>query len=301
MFDRIEIQKINEVLQANALDPNLIGPTLPSIPPFTLPTGSTGATGPTGSTGSTGITGPTGSTGSTGITGPTGSTGSTGITGPTGSTGPTGATGPTGPTGSTGSTGITGPTGSTGPTGATGSTGSTGITGPTGETGPTGATEGCLCDCCVSPMQNVLQQLIGETVILGTIADTPNVPPLFFLFTITSVNDFLVTVTDGVTSFVVNISDVTGVGFLPPGPPITLLPPADSGCECDCRERPIRQLLDTLIGSTVNLLASNGSIATDFNVEQTGLGIVIGTLPISPTTIVRFAISTCKITAVNII
>ncbi|HDR6524180.1 TPA: bclA protein, partial [Bacillus thuringiensis] len=174
-------------------------------------------------------------------------------------------------------------------------------TGPTGVTGATGETEGCLCDCCVLPMQNVLQQLIGETVLLGTIADAPNVPPLFFLFTITSVSDFLVTVTDGTTSFVVNISDVTGVGFLPPGPSITLLPPVDLGCECDCRERPIRELLDTLIGSTVNLLANTGSTAADFNVEQTGLGIVLGTLPISPNTIVRFAISTCKITAVNIL
>nr|WP_257207562.1 hypothetical protein [Bacillus toyonensis] len=98
----------------------------------------------------------------------------------------------------------------------------------------------------------------------------------------------------------INISDVTGVGFLPPGPSIILLPPVDSGCECDCRERPIRELLDTLIGTTVNLLASTGSTAAGFNVEQTGLGIVLGTLPINPTTTVRFAISTCKITAVNI-
>lgn len=112
-------------------------------------------------------------------------------------------------------------------------------------------------------------------------------------------NDFLVTVTDGVTTFEVNISDVTEVGFLPPGPTINLLSPVNSGCECNCRERPIRQLLDTLIGSTVNLLAVNGSIAADFIVEQTGLGIVLGTLPISPETIVRFAISTCKITAVG--
>jgi len=116
------------------------------------------------------------------------------------------------------------------------------------------------------------------------------------------VNDFLVTVTDGAMTFVVNISDVTGVGFLPPGPTINLLPPINIGCECDCRERPIRQLLDTLIGSTVNLLAINGSIAADFNVEQTGLGIVLGTLlidPSNPDSIVRFAISTCKITAVG--
>ncbi|WP_371410949.1 exosporium leader peptide-containing protein, partial [Bacillus toyonensis] len=35
----------NEILQVNALNPNLIGPTLPPIPPFTLPTGPTGPTG----------------------------------------------------------------------------------------------------------------------------------------------------------------------------------------------------------------------------------------------------------------
>lgn len=157
---------------------------------------------------------------------------------------------------------------------------------------------GSLCDCCVSPLQSVLQQLVGQEVILATIADAPNTPPLFFLFTIIEVNDFLVTVTDGTTTYEVNISDVIGVGFLPPGPTINLLPPVNFGCECDCRERPIRQLLDTLIGSTVNLLVSNGSTAIDFNVEQTGLGIVLGTLLINDT-IVRFAISTCKITAVG--
>ena len=164
---------------------------------------------------------------------------------------------------------------------------------------PPDSSSSCLCDCCVTPLQSVLQQLVGETVILATIADEPNVPPLFFLYTIVEVNDFLVTVTGAAGTFVVNISDVIGVGFLPPGPTINLLPPVNSGCECDCRERPIRQLLDTLIGSTVNLLVSNGSTAANFNVEQTGLGIVLGTLPIDPNTIVRFAISTCKITAVG--
>ena len=161
----------------------------------------------------------------------------------------------------------------------------------------------CLCDCCVSPMQSVLQQLVGQTVILSTIADAPNQPPLFFLFDIVEVNDFLVTVTGPPGTFVVNISDVTGVGFLPPGPTINLFPPVNSGCECDCRERPIRQQLATLIGSTVSLLVNNGSIATDFTVQQTGLGIVVGTLlldPTNPDSLTRFAISTCKITAVRL-
>ncbi|PEX15957.1 hypothetical protein CN454_04820 [Bacillus cereus] len=125
-------------LSASPLDSSLIGPTLPPISSFTLPTGASGATGPTGPTGVTGITGPIGPTGVTGITGPTGPTGVTGITGPTGATGVTGITGPTGATGVTGITGPTGATGVTGITGPTGATGVTGITGPTGPTGPTG-------------------------------------------------------------------------------------------------------------------------------------------------------------------
>jgi len=42
--------------------------------------------------------------------------------------------------------------------------------------------EPCLsvCDCCVTPLQSVLRQLVGQTVILSTVADAPNVPPLFF-------------------------------------------------------------------------------------------------------------------------
>ncbi|PEW46044.1 hypothetical protein CN444_17210 [Bacillus thuringiensis] len=141
-------------LSASSLDSSLIGPTLPPISSFTLPTGASGATGPTGPTGVTGITGPIGPTGVTGVTGPSGGPvgptgptgpsggpiGPTGITGPTGPTGATGITGPTGPTGETGITGPTGPTGATGITGPTGPTGATGITGPTGPTGVTGIT-----------------------------------------------------------------------------------------------------------------------------------------------------------------
>ncbi|PGD31637.1 peptidase G2 autoproteolytic cleavage domain-containing protein [Bacillus wiedmannii] len=84
----------NQHLSAAAFDPNLIGPTLPPTPTFTVPTGPTGVTGPTGDTGLTGNTGPTGDTGLTGVTGPTGDTGLTGVTGPTGNTGPTGPPAP---------------------------------------------------------------------------------------------------------------------------------------------------------------------------------------------------------------
>ncbi|GAB6709629.1 exosporium leader peptide-containing protein [Bacillus cereus] len=127
-------------LSASSLDSSLIGPTLPPISSFTLPTGATGPTGPTGVTGITGPTGVTGITGPTGVTGITGPTGVTGITGPTGPTGVTGITGPTGVTGITGPIGPTGVTGITGPTGPTGVTGPSG--GPVGPTGPTGPSGG---------------------------------------------------------------------------------------------------------------------------------------------------------------
>ncbi|PGU70411.1 exosporium leader peptide-containing protein, partial [Bacillus cereus] len=55
--------KPSNFISAGALDPDLVGPTLP---PFTLPTVPTGDTGPTGDIG------PTGPTGDTGPTGPTG-------------------------------------------------------------------------------------------------------------------------------------------------------------------------------------------------------------------------------------
>ncbi|SDL43345.1 exosporium leader peptide [Bacillus toyonensis] len=74
-------------LHGAAINPNLIGPTFPPIPSFTLPTGLIGTTG---------VTGPTGPTGETGI-GSTGPTGPTVITGPIGPTEVTGSTGPTGP------------------------------------------------------------------------------------------------------------------------------------------------------------------------------------------------------------
>ncbi|MFV5913212.1 exosporium leader peptide-containing protein [Bacillus cereus] len=100
----------DDFISAGAFDPSLVGPTLPPIPAFTLPSGPTGSTGPTGPTGDTGPTGPSGPTGDIGPTGPTGDIGPTGPTGDTGPTGPSGPTGDTGPTGPTGGTGPTGPT-----------------------------------------------------------------------------------------------------------------------------------------------------------------------------------------------
>jgi hypothetical protein len=81
----------------------------------------------------TNILGPSGPTGPS-VTGPTGSVGPTGpsVTGPTGTTGPTGRVGVTGPTG----IGATGPTGIAGATGPTGHIGPVGVTGPIGPTGP---------------------------------------------------------------------------------------------------------------------------------------------------------------------
>ncbi|PGO31726.1 cell surface glycoprotein [Bacillus cereus] len=59
MFNKQNEQKKWEGIQAAAFNPNLVGPTLPSIPPFTFPTGPVGPTGPTGTTVLTGVGVPT--------------------------------------------------------------------------------------------------------------------------------------------------------------------------------------------------------------------------------------------------
>ncbi|WHY55717.1 hypothetical protein [Peribacillus simplex] len=159
---------------------------------------------------------------------------------------------------------------------------------------------GTLCDCCVSPLQSVLRQLVGQTVILLTVADPPNTVPLLFFVTITDVNDFLVTVTDGMTTSVVSIADVVAVAIIPPGPNINLTRPVNFQGKCDCRERPLRQLFDSLVGSSVDIRLSQGSVAENFNVERTGLGIVFGQLFLFGVGITaNVAISLCQITDVN--
>lgn len=172
--------------------------------------------------------------------------------------------------------------------------------GPQGPAGPPGP-EASLCDCCTSPMQNVLRQLIGQQVILGTVADEPNVPPFLFQVTIDDVDDFLVTVTDPNTNVtnVVAISAVTAVLFLP-GPEIELEPPVDFPGECHCVERPMRELMETLITSTVNLRSRQGSFAQDVSIQRVGLGIVYGQLDIGGETIVDIVLSICEIAQVEL-
>lgn len=59
MFENQNEKKKWEGIQAAAFDPNLVGPTLSSIPPFTFPTGATGPTAATGTTVLTGVGAPT--------------------------------------------------------------------------------------------------------------------------------------------------------------------------------------------------------------------------------------------------
>lgn len=54
--DRFNSPKIKSEI---SISPDLVGPTFPPTPSFTLPTGITGPTGNTGATGDTGPTGPT--------------------------------------------------------------------------------------------------------------------------------------------------------------------------------------------------------------------------------------------------
>ena len=152
----------------------------------------------------------------------------------------------------------------------------------------------------MSPLQDVLRQLIGQSVIILTVADPPNAQPLLFWVTINSVNDYLVTVTDPIAqvTYVVTIADILGMAYLP-GTNIVLQRPACFDGECNCRERPVRRLFDTLIGSTVDVKLRQESVAVGVIVDRTGRGIAIGRQDIGGGELVNLAISLCGVTLVN--
>ncbi|WP_051314614.1 hypothetical protein [Alteribacter aurantiacus] len=183
--------------------------------------------------------------------------------------------------------GIPGPPGPPGPQGPPG---------PTGPPGPPGDNFS-VCDCCVFPMQSILEQLVNQVVTISTDSDQPNMAPLLTDVTITSVNDFLVTVEGESGTSVVSIADVLVVAF-EPGTDIQLEPPVDFPGECNCQERPLRELFDALIGQTVAVRLQQNFVSEDFTVLATGLGIVFGQQTIFGE-FVESAISLCKITLIN--
>ncbi|RNA69745.1 hypothetical protein [Alteribacter keqinensis] len=116
-----------------------------------------------------------------------------------------------------------------------------------------------------------------------------------FLVTIDNVDDFLVSVTDETNgTLVVTISPVTDRLFLP-RPEIELEPPMDFPGECHSVEGQMRELMETLITSTVNLRTWQASFAQDVSIKRVVLGIVYGQLDNDDGTLVNVAFSNCEI------
>ncbi|WP_051314615.1 hypothetical protein [Alteribacter aurantiacus] len=191
--------------------------------------------------------------------------------------------------------GIPGPPGPRGPTGPSGPPGAAGPQGPIGP-------EFSVCDCCVQPMQAILEQLRGVEVILPTVADQVNEPPLLFIVTIEEVNDFLVTVRDAFDVIsIVSIHDTLGVAYIRgTGPEVQLEPPVNLPGECNCQERALREEFNGLINQVVDIRLQQNFVAENVTIERTGLGIVAATQPFFNEFILTTLVSLCKITLVDI-
>ncbi|MFS1513387.1 hypothetical protein VQL36_13215 [Chengkuizengella sp. SCS-71B] len=130
-----------------------------------------------------------------------------------------------------------------------------------------------ICDCCVCPMQCVLEELVE---VEGLVIDTPvnNIPT-----TITGVNDFIASTTDGD----IPVCQITHVEII--NPPDTLITTAlsalkpirkNSKGECACCEDPMTNLLKFEIGNTfeVEFIGTTGPFTNE--ILGVGEGILIG-------------------------
>lgn len=163
-----------------------------------------------------------------------------------------------------------------------------------------------ICECCIAPMQSILQQLTGQVVILPTLSDLPMTTPFLFEVEITSVNNFLVTVNKpnppSPGNYIVSIFDVIGVAFQE-GFPIVLPPRSlseDDGI-CTCKQLPLGNLFTGLIGQCVQIEVSNGLTTPPSTVTGVGEGVISIIIPSNPAPARAVVISLCKITAVTVL
>ncbi|NDI33730.1 hypothetical protein [Chengkuizengella sediminis] len=170
-----------------------------------------------------------------------------------------------------------------------------------------------VCDCCVCPMQCVMQQLTDREGAVA-IATTSLVNDVYV--TINSADNFLAKTSREASGAIINgsypICNVTAVGIdrartlSDPNFDLTLKPVrVDEKGECSCCEDPATEELKSKIGKTVRV-EYDGRIGTTsggtfFNlgiIEKVGEGIVT-LMNDSVGTLSHLAISTCHITKVE--
>ncbi|ACA56880.1 hypothetical protein CLK_2520 [Clostridium botulinum A3 str. Loch Maree] len=157
-----------------------------------------------------------------------------------------------------------------------------------------------ICDCCIDPMEDLLNQLKNTLAPNATIQVTldTGATQSFHVNQIVSIDDSIINIQN--TSFIsiCNISRVRWADISTLNQ-INLLPPVCTYEECDCYERPLRENLNKFTNANVALQfkgQQNISTFQDIIIKKVGLGIVIGqnTVDDAPD-----AYSICKITGFN--
>ncbi|WP_162037034.1 hypothetical protein [Chengkuizengella sediminis] len=148
-----------------------------------------------------------------------------------------------------------------------------------------------ICDCCVCPMQCVLEQLIGKEV--GINVSSSGVE-LFVIIQIEEVKNFIVSGTDenGVR---INFPICKIVSVTPPSEafPLNLKPIQKSTKgECVCCEDPITDLANSLSGRKVTIFPFPEDIVT---ICEVGEGIVIVQ---SQEDMIKMVLSSCFILSI---
>ncbi|ASF38921.1 hypothetical protein CEH05_07260 [Halobacillus halophilus] len=128
-----------------------------------------------------------------------------------------------------------------------------------------------LCDCCVDPMQYVLEQLIGRVVRIGTTDTSSGTYPSA---TILDVNDYIITIRQGANTIALPICLVVGVQNAQVQNVLLLPPPLSNEGECDCCERPLRELFDGITTADVDALGQAFNNLSNTQILETGEGIV---------------------------
>lgn len=148
-----------------------------------------------------------------------------------------------------------------------------------------------VCNCCVIPMQEVLLQLIGVRVRIGTLDTTSGV---FSNVTITGVDDYIVMIQQGSNTIALPICLVVGVAASEVQHVTLLPPPLESSGECECCERPVREFFDRLQTADVDSLGSAFNNLQNADIVDTGLGVVRLSRNNE-----YYALSTCKVSSIQ--
>ncbi|NBI31218.1 hypothetical protein [Chengkuizengella marina] len=144
------------------------------------------------------------------------------------------------------------------------------------------------CDCCVCPMQCVLEQLVDKDINLLI----SSFPEADLDGTLISVNKFISTIQDSNGDiFRLTVSDICAAGIEEEFN-FKLNPIRKSKGECSCIEDPITKLAQSMIGESTSVVLCN-SLLTG-KIINVGDGIVVMSV-VDMGTLNTFVFSSCKI------